>query len=87
MSDVEGQLLAVYEPVVIHDLLTDLYENRGLHPSQIIALNDRVSFWFGKHLILKIFDLCMSWFIWEYVYQCCEIEFIFAEYLYVLDLR
>jgi hypothetical protein len=43
VSDVEGQLLAVYEPVVIRDLLTDLYENRGLHPSQIIALNDRVS--------------------------------------------
>ncbi|KAL8569201.1 hypothetical protein ACOMHN_051881 [Nucella lapillus] len=41
VSDVEGQLLAVYEPAVIHDLLTDLYENRGLHPSQIIALNDR----------------------------------------------
>ncbi|XP_076470196.1 integrator complex subunit 8-like isoform X2 [Babylonia areolata] len=41
VSDVEGQLLAVYEPVVIRDLLTDLYENRGLHPSQIIALNDR----------------------------------------------
>ncbi|KAK7115409.1 integrator complex subunit 8-like [Littorina saxatilis] len=41
VSDVEGQLLAVYEPVVIRDLLTDLYENRGLHPSQIIALNEK----------------------------------------------
>nr|KAG5712950.1 hypothetical protein BaRGS_021744 [Batillaria attramentaria] len=41
VSDVEGQLLAVYEPSVIRDLLTDLHENRGLHPSQIIALNDR----------------------------------------------
>ncbi|PVD21213.1 hypothetical protein C0Q70_19382 [Pomacea canaliculata] len=41
VSDVEGQLLTVYEPSIIHDLLTDLYENRGLHPSQIIALNER----------------------------------------------
>lgn len=42
VSDVEGQLLTVYEPSIIRDLLTDLYENRGLHPSQIIALNERV---------------------------------------------
>lgn len=58
VSDVEGQLLAVYEPVVIHDLLTDLYENRGLHPSQIIALNDRVSFWCSKHSALKNVCVC-----------------------------
>lgn len=58
VSDVEGQLLAVYEPVVIHDLLTDLYENRGLHPSQIIALNDRVSFWCSKHSAQKNVFIC-----------------------------
>lgn len=40
MSDVEGQLLAVYDPKLIKDLLTELYENRGLNREQIISLNE-----------------------------------------------
>lgn len=42
VSDVEGQLLAVYDPKLIRDTLTELYENRGLNAVQIISLNDKV---------------------------------------------
>ena len=42
MSDVEGQLLAVYEPNLIKDILTELYQHRGLTASQIISLNEKV---------------------------------------------
>jgi len=41
MSDVEGQLLAVYEPKLIRDLLTELYQHRGLTAQQIISLNEK----------------------------------------------
>lgn len=41
MSDIEGQLLAVYEPKMIKDILTELYENRRLNAAQIISLNDQ----------------------------------------------
>ena len=42
VSDVEGELLSVFDPAVIHDIMTDLAENRGMRSSQIIALNRRV---------------------------------------------
>ena len=44
MSDVEGQLLAVYEPNLIKDILTELYQHRGLTAAQIISLNEKVGF-------------------------------------------
>ena len=58
MSDVEGQLLAVYDPKLIKDLLTELYENRGLNREQIISLNENVSvFNLLIHLyFMRIFD-------------------------------
>lgn len=44
MSDVEGQLLSVYDPRVIKDILTELYEHRRLNAAQILSLNDKVGF-------------------------------------------
>ncbi|XP_005107242.1 integrator complex subunit 8 [Aplysia californica] len=41
MSDVEGQLLAVYDPKLIKDILTEMYQNRGLNAMQIISLNEK----------------------------------------------
>ncbi|CAG5128876.1 unnamed protein product, partial [Candidula unifasciata] len=41
VSDVEGQLLTVYDPRLIKDILLELYDNRGLNAMQIISLNDK----------------------------------------------
>lgn len=66
VSDVEGQLLAVYEPSIIKDLLTDLYENRGFHPAQIIALNDKVGYRYLSRYIAQHIAL-HSWYEYQYL--------------------
>ena len=43
MSDMEGQLLAVYDSKLIKDILTELYQHRGLSAMQIISLNEKVN--------------------------------------------
>ncbi|XP_013078928.2 integrator complex subunit 8-like isoform X1 [Biomphalaria glabrata] len=57
MSDIEGQLLAVYEPKLIKDILVELYENRRLNAMQIISLNDR---WKVPKELKQILDSTME---------------------------
>ncbi|XP_059163560.1 integrator complex subunit 8-like [Physella acuta] len=57
MSDVEGQLLSVYDPRVIKDILTELYEHRRLNAAQILSLNDK---WKVPKELKQVLDLACS---------------------------
>ena len=73
MSDVEGQLLAVYDPKLIKDLLTELYENRGLNREQIISLNENVSLLKKKRIFFWCLQLELGGYFFKEAFMLVDI--------------